>query len=204
MAGGWEFPTRSPGHSRVDAPPSPGSQWPRDGGRSPRPTCPTAPRLARAWDTVEPGWPPIKVGVPDADRSGVAAEPTLHADEQVLLRALAADPRSDWFHAYSTGDLYLTDRRMILCPWPFISGPDSPSWELSVDSLERVSSVPVPVWLAGVVRVWLRGIRLVTTDGRAKTVVMARGRADEWVTTLEAVLQIRRRSFERVGATPSN
>ena len=126
----------------------------------------------------------------------------LQADEEILVRALAADPRSDWLHAYSSGDLVLTDRRLILRPWALATGPGFPSWEVPIDSLERVSSVPVPVWLFGLVRIWLHGVRLVTSDGGRRTVIVGRRRAAECVAVLDAMLAARRRSSGRVGAVP--
>jgi hypothetical protein len=127
---------------------------------------------------------------------------SVRADDEVLMRAFGADPRSDWLHGYSSGELVLTDRRLAFRPWPLVSGPDGRPFEVTVDSIDRVSSVPVPVWLFGLVRVWLHGVRLVTVDGTVKTVVLRRARAAECVTTLEAVLRARRRSSDRVGATP--
>ncbi len=132
------------------------------------------------------------------------AELSLQADEEVLIRALAADPRSDWLHAYSSGDLVLTDRRLILRPWARATGPAFTYWEVPIDTLERVSSVPVPVWLFGLVRIWLHGVRLVTVDGGRRTVIVGRRHAAECVAVLDAMLAARRRSAGRVGAAPSS
>jgi hypothetical protein len=130
------------------------------------------------------------------------AVPRLEADEMVLVRARAADPRSDWLHGYSSGDLVLTDRRLILRPWALLGGSDGRAFEIPLDALDRVSPVPVPVWLLGLVRIWLHGVRLFTADGTVKTIVMARSRAEECVSTLDALVLARPRSSERVGATP--
>jgi len=116
------------------------------------------------------------------------------------VRVLAADPRSDWVHGFSAGHLYLTDRRLVLRPWAVLGGTDSQPWELSVDTVLRVSSAPVPVWLFGLIRIWLHGIRLVTLDGKGKTIIMGRTAAMECVATLDGILKAGRRSPERTGA----
>ncbi len=125
-------------------------------------------------------------------------------DEKVLARVLAADPRSDWAHGYSSGHLYLTDRRLVLRPWVILDGAGSRPWELSVDAVDRVSAAPVPVWLFGLVRIWLHGIRLVTVDGKGKTIVMGRSGAAECVATLDGILRARRRACERTAASASS
>ena len=91
----------------------------------------------------------------------------LRPGEQAILRTTAADPRSDWVHAFSAGRLVLTDRRLRFGPFTALDGTDRHGCELSVDDIERVSPVPVPIWVLGLVRIWLRGIRVVTTTGRA-------------------------------------
>ena len=126
---------------------------------------------------------------------------SLRTDEKTLVRVVAADPRSDWVHGYSAGRLYLTDRRLVLRPWAVLAGADAVPWELSVDDVERVSSAPVPVWLFGLVRVWLHGIRLVTLDGKGKTIITGRAGAAECVATLDDILRARRRSCERTTAS---
>jgi hypothetical protein len=130
--------------------------------------------------------------------------PRLQAEERVVVRATAADPRSDWAHGFSSGTFFLTDRRLFLQPWAVLGGNARPSWELTLDAVDRVSSVRVPVWLFGLVCVWLHGIRLVTLDGKARTVIVGRARAEECVTTLEGVLRARRRSSQRTGATSTS
>ncbi len=126
----------------------------------------------------------------------------LQVDEKVFVRAIAADPRSDWAHGYSSGPLYVTDRRLVLYPWTVLGGDRRP-WELSLDVIERVSSAPVPVWLFGLVRIWLHGIRLVTVDGKGKTIIVGQARAAECVASLEGILTARRRSSGRTSATAS-
>ncbi len=121
----------------------------------------------------------------------------------MLVEAIAADPRSDWLHGYSSGHLYLTDRRLVLHRWALLGGTDSCPWELSVDVIDRVSSAPVPVWLFGVVRIWLHGIRLVTFDGKGKTIIVGRARAAECLASLDSILKARRRSSQRTGAATS-
>jgi hypothetical protein len=127
--------------------------------------------------------------------------PRLQADEKVLVRVIAADPRSDWVHGYSSGPLYLTDRRLVLQPWAALGGTDRQPWELSLDAIEKVSSVPVPVWVLGLIRIWLPGVRLITADGKAKTIIVGRSRAPEWVAALEGLLKTRRQSSVRTAAT---
>jgi hypothetical protein len=102
-------------------------------------------------------------------------------------------------HGYSCGRLRLTDRRLILQPWaPFGNGAGR-TWELPVDAVEKVSSAPVPVWVFGMVRIWLHGIRLVTFDGKGKTIIVGRASAKECLATLDGILKARRRSSERSG-----
>jgi hypothetical protein len=127
--------------------------------------------------------------------------PKLQADEKVLVRVIAADPRSDWVHGYSAGPLYLTDRRLVLHPWAAFGGTDAQPWELPLDAIDKVSSVPVPIWLFGLVRIWLRGVRLVTGDGTSKTIIVRHSRAPECVATLEALRKARRRSSVRTATT---
>jgi hypothetical protein len=131
------------------------------------------------------------------------ADLRLQVDEEVLLRAVAADARSDWRHGFSSGEFYLTDRRLILHRWSPRAGPDAVPWELPIASVDRVSSVPVPVWLCGLVRVWLPGIRLVTADGGATTLIMGRSRATECINGIDSMLRARRRSADRTTATLS-
>ena len=71
--------------------------------------------------------------------------PGLTADERVLLRVVGADPGSDWLHGFSSGHLYLTDRRLVLEPWSAFGGAGRDRWELPLDAVAKVSSVPVPV-----------------------------------------------------------
>ena len=127
-------------------------------------------------------------------------DPGLQADERVLVRAMAADPASDWRHGFSSGHLYLTDRRLLLQPWSPSAMGDRTTWELSVDAIDRVSSAPVPIWLFGVVRLWLPGIRVVTSDGRGKTIVMGRDSAREFLAALDDIVKARRRLPARSGA----
>ena len=129
---------------------------------------------------------------------------SLRTDEKVLVQVMAADPRSDWVHGFSSGRLYLTDRRLVLRPWAVLDGAGCHPWELSVDAVDRVSSAPVPVWLFGLVRIWLHGIRIVTLDGKAKTIIMGRTGAAECVATLDGILRARRRSCERTTASSSS
>jgi len=128
----------------------------------------------------------------------------LRPGEQAILRTTAADPRSDWVHAFSAGRLVLTDRRLRFGPYTALDGTDRRACELPVDDIERVSLVPVPIWVLGLVRIWLRGIRVVTTDGTSRTLVLRGARASECVSSLERILIERRRATPRLADAASN
>ena len=126
----------------------------------------------------------------------VGAE-TLPAGEQVIVRMTAADPRSEWSHRLSAGLVSLTDRRIVFLPYTSRSGGDRHRWELSLDDVERITATPVPVWLLGMVRVWLRGIRVVTTTGRGKTFILRGAQASDFVTAFDGLRRAKRRSDSR-------
>jgi hypothetical protein len=134
--------------------------------------------------------------------STVGAE-TLSAEERVIVRMTAADPRSEWSHGLSVGLVSLTDRRIVFRPYA-VHGPsaarngvDRLRWELSLDDVDRITSTPVPLWLLGVVRIWLRGIRVATTAGRGKTFVLRGTQAADFVAAFDGLRKAKRRSDAR-------
>jgi hypothetical protein len=128
----------------------------------------------------------------------------LRSGEQEILRTTAADPRSDWIHAFSIGQLVLTDQRLCFGPFTALGGTDLRACELPLDGIERVSTVPVPIWVLGLVRIWLRGIRVVCIDGRSRTLMVGSARAPEWVTSLDRILTERRKTTPRMAGAASN
>jgi hypothetical protein len=126
----------------------------------------------------------------------VSAE-SLSAEERVIVRMTAADPRSEWSHGLSAGLVSLTDRRIVFCPYAARRGADGRRWELSLDDVDRVTATPVPVWLLGVARIWLRGVRVATAGGRGKTFILRGAQASDFVAAFEGLSKARRRSGAR-------
>jgi hypothetical protein len=124
----------------------------------------------------------------------------LQPGEREILRTWAADPRSDWTHAYSAGRLLLTDRRLCFEPVTLSAGTGPQACALPIDAIEKVSLVPVPVWVLGVVCVWLRGIRVVTTSGSVRTLVVGSAHASAWAGALDQILVQQRRTLRRAAA----
>jgi len=109
----------------------------------------------------------------------------------------AADPRSEWSHGLSAGLVSLTDRRIVFRPYAARRGADSRRWELSLDDVDRVTTTPVPIWLLGVARIWLRGVRVATTGGRGKTFILRGTQASDFVAAFEGLRKARRRTGAR-------
>jgi hypothetical protein len=128
----------------------------------------------------------------------------LRPEEQEILRTTAADPRSDWIHAFSIGQLVLTDQRLCFGSFTALGGTDPRACELPLEHVERVSLVPVPIWILGLVRIWLRGIRVVTIDGKSRTLMVGSARASECVTSIDRILTERRRTTPRLAGAASN
>jgi hypothetical protein len=120
------------------------------------------------------------------------------AEERVIVRMTAADPRSEWSHGLSAGLVSLTDSRIVFHAYGTRRGADDRRWELSLDDVERVTTTPVPIWLLGVARIWLRGVRVATSGGRGKTFILRGARATDFVAAFEGVRKARRRSGARV------
>lgn len=115
----------------------------------------------------------------------------------MIVRMSAADPRSEWSHGLSAGLVSLTDRRIVFCPYAARSGADGRRWELSLDDVDRVTATPVPIWLLGVARIWLRGVRVATTGGRGKTFILRGAQASDFVAAFEALRKAGRRRGAR-------
>lgn len=109
----------------------------------------------------------------------------------------AADPRSEWSHGLSAGLVSLTDRRIVFRPYAARNGADRRRWELSLDDVDRITTTPVPVWLFGMVCIWLRGVRVATTAGRGKTFILGGAKASDFVTAFEGLRRAKRRSGAR-------
>jgi hypothetical protein len=114
----------------------------------------------------------------------------------VIVRMTAADPRSEWSHGLSAGLVSLTDRRIVFSPYA-ARGADRRRWELSLDDVDRVTTTPVPFWLLGVARIWLRGVRVATTGGRGKTFILRGAQASDFVAAFEGLRTARRRTGAR-------
>lgn len=121
----------------------------------------------------------------------------MSAGERVIVRMTAADPRSEWSHGLSAGLVSLTDRRIVFCPYAARSGAACRRWELSLDDVDRVTTTPVPIWLLGVARIWLRGVRVATTGGRGKTFILRGAQASDFVAAFDGLRKARRRSGAR-------
>ena len=128
----------------------------------------------------------------------------LRPGERVILRSTAADPRSDWIHAFSIGHLVLTDQRLCFGPFTSFGGKELRTCELPLHDIDRVSLVAVPIWVLGLVRIWPRGIRVVTTDGTSRTFMMGGARSSECVMSLDRILMERRRATPRLAGAASN
>jgi len=126
----------------------------------------------------------------------VGAE-SLSEEERLVVRMTAADPRSEWSHGLSAGLVSLTDRRIVFRPYAARRGADSRRWELSLDDVDRVTTTPVPIWLLGVARIWLRGVRVATTGGRGKTFILRGTQASDFVAAFEGLRKARRRTGAR-------
>jgi len=147
--------------------------------------CPEDPTGSRS--RVRPGAPIVTT---------VGAE-TRPAEERVIVRMTAADPRAEWSRRFSAGSVSLTDRRVVFCPYAGRDGQDPHRWELSFEEVGRITTTPVPIWLFGLVRIWLRGIRVVTTTGRGKTFILRGRQAAEFVAAYDGLKRTRRRSDAR-------
>lgn len=128
--------------------------------------------------------------------STVGAE-SLPAEERMIVRMTAADPRSEWSHGLSAGLVSLTDRQIVFRPFAARDGADRRRWELSLDDVDRITTTPVPIWLFGVVRIWLSGVRVATTAGRGKTFILRSAQASEFVAAFEVLRKAKRRSGVR-------
>lgn len=123
--------------------------------------------------------------------------------EREILRTWAADPRSDWFRAFSAGRLVLTDRRLCFQPFSVTGATGAQACALPIDGIEKVTLVPVPVWVLGLMCVWLRGIRVVTTSGSVKVLVVGSDQAVAWAKALDEILVQQRRSLRHLAGAPA-
>ncbi|HEX3980415.1 MAG TPA: hypothetical protein VHW93_04290, partial [Acidimicrobiales bacterium] len=103
------------------------------------------------------------------------------AEERVLVRVVAADPRSDWIHGYSAGLVSLTHRRLAFVPSGERRSAHHRQWDVAVDDVERISVTSVPFWICGLVRIWVPGIRVVVRTGGGRTLIVGRARAQKLV-----------------------
>jgi hypothetical protein len=126
------------------------------------------------------------------------------AEDRVLIRALAADPRSDWIHGYSAGHVSLTGRRLAFVPSGAGRSADRRQWEVAVDDVERISTSSVPIWICGLVRIWVPGIRVVLRTGGGRTLIVGRARARILVTEFEVISRANRRSRPRTDSTATS
>jgi hypothetical protein len=126
------------------------------------------------------------------------------ADEHVLLRAVAADPRSDWIHGYSAGHVSLTDRRLHFVPFGASGSVDRRRWEVALDDVERMATTSVPLWVFGLVRIWVPGIRVVVRTGGGRTLIVGRARARTWVEDFDGIARARRRSGRRTNSSATD
>jgi hypothetical protein len=122
----------------------------------------------------------------------------------VLVRVLAADPRSDWIHGYSAGLVSLTDRHLAFVPSVAVASADHGPWEVAVDDVERISTSSVPIWICGLVRIWVPGIRVVVRSGGGRTLIVGRARARQLVAEFEVISRAKRRSDQRTGSTATH
>lgn len=126
------------------------------------------------------------------------------AEDRVLVRVLAADPRSDWIHGYSAGLVSLTDRQLAFVPSVAVASTDHGPWEVAVDDVERISTSSVPIWICGLVRIWVPGIRVVVRSGGGRTLIVGRTRARQLVAEFEVISRAKRRSDQRTGSTATH
>jgi hypothetical protein len=123
------------------------------------------------------------------------------AEERVLIRVVAADPRSDWIHGYSAGLVSLTHRRLAFAPSGGGRSADHRQWEVAVDDVERISVSSVPIWICGLVRIWVPGLRVVVRTGGGRTLIVGRARARKLVKEFEVISKAKRRSHQRTDST---
>jgi hypothetical protein len=128
----------------------------------------------------------------------------LGAEERVLLRALAADPRSDWIHGYSAGHVLLTDRRLLFVPFGASGSADGRRWEVALEGVERMAATSVPLWVFGLVRIWVPGIRVVVRTGGGRTLIVGRAPARKWVESFDRIRRARRRTLQRTDSATTD
>jgi hypothetical protein len=126
------------------------------------------------------------------------------AEECVVMRAMAADPRSDWIHGYAAGYVSLTDQRLYFLPFGGSGSGDRRWWEVALDDTERIAVTSVPLWAFGLVRIWVPGIRIVARTGGGRTLIVGRARALTLVERFDGMARARRRSWQRTNSSATD